>query len=309
MSLHVNVDNFVRAETDRMFAALQAQAGGINRLSHNRAPTPIDQQPVIRMNRDTLYSMCLVDLADGATVTIPEAGDRYLSVMVVDNDHYINEVLHDPGTHELSVERHGTEHVLVSVRILADPNDPDDLAAVADLQDRFAVTAGSARPFVSPDYDVTSFDATRNAILQLASGMSDFDDTFGRRDEVDPVRHLLGTAAGWGGLPSSEAMYEGVFPGLPVGEYELTVGEVPVDGFWSISMYDADGYFAPNEIDAYSVNDITGVRNADGTITVRFGGDGTQPNTLPITDGWNYIVRMYRPRAEIRNGSWSFPRL
>jgi hypothetical protein len=50
----VNVTNFERAETDRMFAALQAQAGGVNQLFHYRVPTPVDQQTVIRMNRDTL---------------------------------------------------------------------------------------------------------------------------------------------------------------------------------------------------------------------------------------------------------------
>ena len=83
MSIAVNVDNFVRAETDRMFAALQADAGGVNRLNHNRTPTPIEHQPVIRMNRDTLYSFALVDISQGATVTIPDSGDRYLSVMVV----------------------------------------------------------------------------------------------------------------------------------------------------------------------------------------------------------------------------------
>ena len=69
---HVNVDNFVRAETDRMLSSLQADAGGINRFGHNRAPTPIDHQTVIRMNRDTLYSFATVDISKGATVTIPE---------------------------------------------------------------------------------------------------------------------------------------------------------------------------------------------------------------------------------------------
>jgi hypothetical protein len=52
----VNVDNFARAESDRTCAAVQQQAGGVNRWFHYRAPTPVDQQTVIRMNRDTLYS-------------------------------------------------------------------------------------------------------------------------------------------------------------------------------------------------------------------------------------------------------------
>ena len=104
MATLVNVDNFVRAETDRMFAALSAQAP-INVLAHHREPASIENQPVIRQNRDTLYSSAIVDIAEGATLSLPDAGGRYLSVMVVNNDHYINDVFHDVGEHELTVDR------------------------------------------------------------------------------------------------------------------------------------------------------------------------------------------------------------
>jgi hypothetical protein len=86
----------------------------------------------------------------------------------------------------------------------------------------------------------------------------------------------------------------------------LTVRDVPVDGFWSISVYNADGFFEPNDRGAYSVNNITATPNDDGSITVRFGGDDG-PNLIPIMDGWNYTVRLYRPRPEILDGSWTFP--
>jgi hypothetical protein len=68
------------------------------------------------------------------------------------------------------------------------------------------------------------------------------------------------------------------------------------------------GYFEKNPYNAYSVNNITGQKAADGSITVKFGGcEGRIPNCLPITKGWNYIVRLYRPRAEVLDGSWKFP--
>jgi len=308
VSIAVNVDNFVRAETDRMFAALQADAGGVNRLNHNRTPTPIEHQPVIRMNRDTLYSFVVVDLSSGATFTIPESGDRYVSVMVVNQDHYVNRVLHEPGEHALTVDELGTRWVGVAVRILVDPADADDVAAVNALQDRFAIDAASSTPFELPDYDPAGLDATRKALLELARGMDAFDRAFGAQRDVDPIRHLIGTAAGWGGLPDREAAYVGVDPKLPVGEYELTVRDVPVDGFWSISVYNADGFFEPNDRDAYSVNNLTATPNDDGSVTVSFGGCvDDRPNCLPIVDGWNYTVRLYRPRAEVRDGSWTFP--
>ena len=84
--------------------------------------------------------------------------------------------------------------------------------------------------------------------------------------------------------------------------------DVPVDGFWSISVYNAAGYFEPNDRNAYSVNNITATPDADGSITVHFGGCGDdRPNCLPIMEGWNYAVRLYRPRPEILDGSWTFP--
>ena len=308
MAVPVTVENFIRAETDRMFATLQADAGGVNRLNHSRAPTPVEHQPVIRMNRDTLYSIAIVDISDGATVTVPDGGDRYVSVMIVNQDHYINRILHEPGEHTLTVDEFDTPWVAVGARILVDPGDENDVANVNALQDQLAVQAKSARPFEMPDYDRDTFEATRHAVLELARHMGGFDHGFGRREDVDPVRHLVGTAAGWGGLPDQEARYVSVEPGLPVGEYRLTVRDVPVDGFWSISLYNAEGFFQANDRDAYSVNNITATPNDDGSVTVQFGGcTDSRPNCLPIMDGWNYTIRLYRPRPEVLDGSWTFP--
>jgi len=310
VALPVNVDDFARAETDRMFRDLQAQAGGVNRFVHNREPAAIDNQTVIRLNRDTLYSFAVVDLVAGATLTLPEHGDRYLSAMVVNQDHYVNAIFHDAGTYELSSDVFGTRYVAVAVRTLVDPSDPNDLAAVATVQDAITLMSASSVEFAYPDYDAVSMDETRDALLALARNLTAFDRTFGAKEEVDPVRHLIGTAAGWGGLPSTEAAYIGVDPRLPVGRYELTVGDVPVDGFWSISVYNAEGFFEPNDRNMYTVNNITGSRNADGSTTVRFGDfpPGT-PNAIPVTEGWNYLVRLYRPRTQVTDGTWTFPTL
>ena len=83
-------------------------------------------------------------------------------------------------------------------------------------------------------------------------------------------------------------------------------GDVPVDGFWSISVYNAEGFFVKNEFDAYTLNNISAKKNADGSVTIQFGGcDGNAANCLPIFPGWNYMV--YRPRKEILDGTWKFP--
>jgi hypothetical protein len=133
---------------------------------------------------------------------------------------------------------------------------------------------------------------------------------FGPKSEVDPVRHLIGAAGGWGGNPDKEATYLTVFPSKNDGKtvYRLDVKDVPVDGFWSISVYNAQGFFQLNPLNAYSLNNITARKNADGSVPVQFGDcDGKVPNCLPITAGWNYVVRLYRPRAEALAGMWKFP--
>ncbi len=150
--IKVNVDNFVRAETaSQIDRALKTTGAKVNTWGHIRTPTPLDAQSVIRMNRDTLYSAALIDISKGATLTIPETGDRYLSIMVVNEDHYINKVYHNAGTYELTMEEFHTPYVFLSVRILVDSADPDDIKKVNALQDQIMTTAVSARPYSHPD--------------------------------------------------------------------------------------------------------------------------------------------------------------
>jgi hypothetical protein len=73
-------------------------------------------------------------------------------------------------------------------------------------------------------------------------------------------------------------------------------------------VYNADGFFEPNATDTYSISSVTAVREEDGTIVVRFGDHGDEAaNCIPITEGWNYLVRLYRPRTEVLDGTWQFP--
>ena len=114
----------------------------------------------------------------------------------------------------------------------------------------------------------------------------------------------------WGGNPEADAIYLNVTPPKNDGRtvYRLAVKDVPVDGFWSISVYNAKGYFEPNAESAYTLNNLTAKKGEDGSVTVQFGGcDGKTANCLPISPGWNYMVRFYRPRPDILNGKWKFP--
>ena len=306
----VGVENFRRAETNRMFFGMVRNAGGTNQFDHKLQPQSVDrdQQNVIRMNRDTLYTGGVVNITKGATLIVPDPGERYISVGIYNQDNYVNNVFHEAGTYELTMAEFDTPYVAVIARILVDASDPDDIAVVNALQHGFAVSAVSAEPFVLPNYDPDSYKRTFDALIELSRGLTNLAGMGGSKEKTNPVRHLIGTAFAWGGLPLEEVLYHNVYPDLPIGEYQITVQDVPVDGFWSVTVYNKDGFLEKNDRDAYNVSNINGARNEDGSITVHFGGCGDgRVNCLPITEGWNYVVRMYLPRAEILDGTWKFP--
>jgi para-nitrobenzyl esterase len=264
------------------------------------------------MNRDTLYSSGVFDLeAAPLTITLPDTGKRFMSMQVVSQDHFTTEVVYAPGRHTYTKDKVGTRYVFIIVRTLADPENPADVKAANALQDAITVEQAGTGKFEVPNWDPTSQDKVRDALNVLATLRGDDTSTmFGSKSEVDPVAHLIGTAIGWGGNPSSAAVYLGDYPKENDGRtvHKLTVKDVPVDGFWSISLYNAKGYFEKNDLNAYSLNNLTAKPDPSGAFTIQFGGCQREiPNCLPIMPGWNYTVRLYRPRAEILNGTWKFP--
>ena len=309
----VTVDNFIRAESDQYLGGLVKDSGGaVGKFNHRREPASIDNQTVIRLNRDTLYSSAVFDLDAGpVTITLPDAGKRFMSMQVISEDHYVPAVYYTAGAHSLTREQVGTRYVAVAIRILVDPNDPKDVTAVRALQDAIkASQPGGPGKFEVPNWDPASQKKVRDALLVLASTSSGFKGAFGKKGEVDPVARLLGAAAGWGGNPDKDATYLGVTPAKNDGTtvHKVTVRDVPVDAFWSISVYNEKGYYEKNSLDSYTINSITGKKAADGSTTIQFGGcDGKIANCIPIMKGWNYTVRLYRPRPEILNGKWKFP--
>ena len=306
----VNSDNFVRAESDLYFSNV-VKDGGFGKFLQHRSPAPVNRQAIIRLNRDTLYSAVVVDLAAGpATITLPDPGKRFMSMQVINEDEYTPIVAYGAGSHTLTEKQLGTRYVLVGIRTLVDPTDPKDLAQVHALQNALRISQKGVGNFEVPHWDQASQKKVRDALLILAAMLPDANHMFGTKTQVDPVRHLIGAASAWGGNPDKEAIYLNVTPAKNDGKtiYKLDVTNVPVDGFWSISVYNAQGYFQQNPLNAYSLNSITAKRNIDGSIAVQFGGcDGQTPNCLPVVAGWNYMVRLYRPRAEILDGRWSFP--
>jgi hypothetical protein len=251
------------------------------------------------------------DLEAGpVTITMPDAGKRFMSLMIINEDHYAPSVTYDSGPHTFTKDKVGTRYMAAAIRTLVDPADPKDLEQVHALQDAIKVSQEAVGAFEAPKWDPVSQKKVRDALLVLASTTAGFKNAFGPEGKVDPIKHLIGTAAGWGGNPDKDATYLSNTPpkndGVTV--YKLNVKDVPVDAFWSVSVYNAEGYFEKNAYDTYSVNDVTAKKEADGSVAIQFGGcDGKTPNCVPVVKGWNYTVRLYRPRPEILDSAWKFP--
>ncbi|MGO4830882.1 DUF1254 domain-containing protein, partial [Rhizobiaceae sp. 2RAB30] len=230
----VTVDNFIRAESDT-YAANLAKQVGLGQLIHRREPASIDNQTVIRLNRDTLYSSGVFDLDAGpVTITLPDSGSRFMSLQAISEDHYAT-TLYGKGAHTLTRDGVGTRYVVVGIRTFVDPNDPEDVKKVHALQDAVEVSQQAKGELDLPNWDPESQKKVRDALLVLGSTMPDFKGAFGTRQEDDPIRHLIGTALGWGGNADKDATYLNVNPPKNDGTtvYELKVKDVPVDAFWS----------------------------------------------------------------------------
>ncbi len=309
----VHLDNYNLATSDLYFAKY-VKRGALGKFVHNREPAPIDHQNVIRMNRDTLYSFAIVDLDAGpATVVMPNPDGRFMSIQVIDEEQYSPEVIYKPGSYTFTRKDIGTRYVLFMARTFMNPNSQADLKKVHALQDKLQIKQASKGAFEIPNWDTASQKRLTDALndLSLANGGVNTAKMFGPRGQVDELMHLLGSAGGWAGNPRKDAIYLTVVPAKNDGKtpYRLDVKDVPVDGFWSISLYNKAGYYQKNPYNAYSLNNITATPNKDGSFTVWFGQcDQHQTNCLPTMPGWNLIVRLYRPHESILNGSWKFPK-
>jgi hypothetical protein len=306
----VTVDNFVRAESDTMIRANMEMLGvSIGSLVHLRDPITPENQPVIRMNQDTLYSATILDLSKPLQITLPEAGGRYMSMHVVSQDHYML-FESKPGTYTLTEETVGTRFALLTVRTFVDITDPEDIAETHAAQDAITISGGGNGPFEAPEWDADDLKLARQALSDLGTLGFDATYAFGTREEVRPIDHLVAAGAGWGGLPPAAAYYTMGMVDANDGKtpHVVTVKDVPVDAFWSITVYNAEGYLEANDLGINNYNNYKAKPNEDGSYTIHFGAcDDGRINCIPITPGWNHVVRLYQPREEILDGSWTFP--
>ena len=262
------------------------------------------------MNRDTLYSFAVVDLIGRRDVyACPSAGDRYLSVMVVNQDHYINRIFHEPGAYDLTVEEFDTPYVARRGADLRRPGRPRRRGR----GERAAGPASCSRPrrrrrSSRPTTTRASLDATRRALLVARpSGFGGFSRRLrdARRSrpgapprsapppagEACPRREALLRRCRRPTCPSASTRCGRRRPGR----------RLLVDlGLQRRRLLRAE---RPRRRTASTTSPPSRPRRCGHRALRRLPDD--RPNSLPIMEGWNYLVRLYRPRREVVDGTWT----
>lgn len=312
----VTDENYALAETQVIFAdyrdriAAVSGTGGTGVFLHNTNAADPNDKTVVRINFDTRYSMCLLDLKEDAVLTMPETGGRYQSAWFVTEEHYNPMAITAPGTYTLTEEMMGSRYVLIIVRTLVNMKDEKDMGVVTELQKQLKIEQAD-RGFYEPScqWNMDEILAMRKKYVEIATEKRlAADDMFGKKGSLTQENHNCGVAYGWGGFTSDQAVYLSYIPQNEE-PCTLTLKDVPVadNAFWSITIYDIEGY---PQGDPYNINSTFAARNEDGSVTVHFGGDDKSvANYMEIFPGWTFILRLYLPQEEYFNKTWTKPEL
>ena len=299
-------ETYPTIETARQLLLAQERAE-VNLFAHTRRLTPTDDQPVVRMNRDTYYSFAVVDVSKGATVTLPPVPEgKYISVQPVTEDHRIQPMSYGSGTYQLAT--HLGSHLYLIVRLDSTLSQEEANA----LQDAMVIDAASAEPFLAEPVDKDAFETVERSLREKLAELATADPgnvakgmftapTDDSRGLYTFDKYTVGAAVGWGGAQLRDNLYESS-PDYPAkGCYEATFEDPDNGAFWSFTIYDKKGFMF-NDV-AHMSSDIASP-NTDGTYTVRFGCGTNAANNVPITNDtgvFNFVVRHYIPSERVRD--------
>jgi hypothetical protein len=309
----VDAYNYVRAETDMQMKGYSTAPFTFGQFTHGRKAYDVNNQVTLSGNRDTFYSFGVFDISKSdLTIELPDSKGRYMTLMPISQDHDVYNGLNAPGKYTFKQSEVGTRYMVFVVRILVDPNDPEDIKTVHALQDGIIVKQkdkGDASGL--QEWNEDEMIAMRKAFNALGSASTSSSKFFGVKCDNSYMEKAMGVAVGWGGMQKKDALYLPTQVEKNDGKtaYTITVPkDVPVDGFWSVTVYNQERFMVVNEYDSYAFNSLTTKKNADGTATLHLGGDPKADNYLFIPEGWLYIVRFYQPHQEILDGTWKFPK-
>ena len=297
----VDESNFTIAETDRYFVD-HSKEHKVNTFRHSREMSTVENQFVVRENRDVMYSHAVVDISEGATLINPE-WDVFSVIQVIDENEYTIASIY-PGEQKTFTPEDVAlgNHVFLNMRTGVRSLDEKGFAEAHKHQDSVVIDAKSAKPYKAKGFEKKSLDETR---ARLKARMAEADKPefyFGSKDEIEPTQFLIASAVGIFGLPIKDAAYLNTIQ--PTGEVKkgapskITLPKPPLNfdkgGFFSVTTYDAKGWIAKEE---YALNNKTAKANEDGSITFHFNAPG-KPNNIDVVEDWTVLIRLYAPKSK-----------
>ncbi|MEE1675200.1 DUF1254 domain-containing protein [Agarivorans aestuarii] len=307
----VTRDNYIVAETSKYFAVTEAKAtDGVNSWRHFRVPPLTEDQPIVRMNRDTIYSTAVVDTEKGASVTLPDFGERFVMVQFTDENHQTYDMVYTQGNETLEVPN-STKFMFVMVRAyLPNIHDKQEIAELNKLQDKLVIDAASSDDYpIFAGYDLATLAAklepVKKGILEeiAAQGVGDSEKMFGTNDYTTAEKRIQGAAYGWGGATFKDNVYQYSANFETTECHSVTFEDPKNKGFWSFTVYNDDGFMFNDDA---STNSGVAKPNADGSYSVYFGCDEAKygANNIPLTglkegQKWNVLVRHYAPSSQL----------
>jgi hypothetical protein len=294
------------SETDFNILRSLAKAP-VNEWAHQDDVSNVTTQQVIRENQDVIYSSAVVDVSEGATITVP-AGETYHIIEIIDMQNYIVDVVY-PGESVTITPDNTTygDYVYLNMRIRKYPEDQGGLEATLAQQRAAVIDAQSARLYESPDIvlDLDLMEEIRAALIAdvQAGKLPDTTIAQGTPYDTDPQAHLYATAYGWGGLSIAHAAYLPIDRNNTVIEdgralpssFTFTPPEIDYDrgGFWSITTYNEEGWLAQ---DRAAISNTEATPNADGSYTINFNNPDA-PNNVNTPAPFTALLRVYVPSS------------
>ncbi|WP_192891183.1 DUF1254 domain-containing protein [Vibrio bathopelagicus] len=286
----VTMENYVVAESDWYFSGVQEKAG-VNTWMHDD-PVSIDNQQVIRSNRDVVYSIAIVDVSKGATFTVPKS-DEFQIIHIIDEHHLFHQVVKNGETLEVTADDIQGEYVY----LLARTRDNGDYEDTKNRQSQLQFKANSAHPYSTKGFDSDEVITFRDELVrqvntgeQPIAGHNAFGKTLA---DVDPHNYVYAAAYGWGGLPMDTAQY--VPLQVASDKCQTWTIEKPAldwknNGYLSATFYGADGWIHENDFYIPHTEMKDNGNSFSFTTNCQLGvGNAT------VEQGGNFLVRMYLP--------------
>lgn len=291
----VTKENYVEAETDWYFSGVQNKTG-VNTWMHD-APVSIDNQQVIRSNRDVVYSIAIVDVSKGATFTVPDS-DHYQIIHLMDELHLSHQVVSRGESLTITSDDINGEYVYLLARTKIAGDD------TAERQAQLKIDANSARPYQGKGFSEKDVTEMRNKlVMEFVEGKvkilehKSFVKTY---DQADPTSYVYATAVGYGGLPSYEAQYLPYVVGggsdKACQTFNMPKPDLDYDngGFFSLTTYDTAGWIVEDNF--YIGHED--MKDNNDTYEIAFNCPELS-HSIDVQEGWTGVWRFYKPTNEM----------